>query len=463
MPSFSWQDIVARCPLITPQGRDTLRHLFEHVDAPRWNHLAGDRVGADELQAAQDYAAQLAVAAPASAQPSPSLLAWLAERLPQVPLWRRRIAVDADLARHWHDLPTSSRDDLANQAAACVPDDADLQQMIVYRTAGTTGHALLVPHAVSAVACYPVLLQQALAAWGVAAPGADDQTVCFLVGAQARTVTYPCTLAAWGGGGFAKLNLQPGEWPEPAARQRYFAAHAPQVLTGDPIAFAQMLRDGIEVRPQAMITTAVAMSAALRSRLQQTYGCPVIDWYSLTETGPLGYACPASQGVHLLPHDVYVETLTADGRPTAPGERGEITVSGGRNPFFPLLRYRTGDWGVLAQGRCACGSERPRLLELEGRAPVLLKAVDGAWVNPVDVSRTLREFPLVQHELTQRRDGALELRVRTVHAADVAEAALRTALTGLFGSQPLQIIRDEQLGDRTGKVLPYRSEWLLEE
>ncbi len=43
-----------------------------------------------------------------------------------------------------------------------------------------------------------------------------------------------------------------------------------------------------------------------------------------------------SRGKHdsLLAQDVYVEI---------PGERGEITLTGGRSPYLPLLRYRTSD------------------------------------------------------------------------------------------------------------------------
>ena len=78
-------------------------------------------------------------------------------------------------------------------------------------------------------------------------------------------------------------------------------------------------------------------------------------------------------------------------------------MTGGRNPFLPLLRYRTGDWGRLDDAPCACGDPMPRIVALEGRAPVLFRSAAGGSVNPVDVSGVLRAHPIVQHELVQQR------------------------------------------------------------
>src|SRR5262249_33204979 len=160
------------------------------------------------------------------------------------------------------------------------------------------------------------------------------------------------------------------EWPREGSQRRYFEAFAPRLLTGDAISFAEMLRMDLPARPAALVTTSVAMSPALKARLASAYEAPVIDWYSLVETGPIGYGCPKGNGFHVLPHDVHVEAVNPDGAPCAPGERGEIAVTGGRNPLFPLLRYRTGDFGRIAYDVCPCGDGMPRLLDLEGRAPV---------------------------------------------------------------------------------------------
>lgn len=427
-----------------------LRRLTEHPDAPRWNHAAGDRLDEEDRAAVGAFGEALeggrGVRAPG--EPPPVVLARLAPWLGD---------------RAWEELPTTSREDLVLRVEQLLPPDADLTRLIVYRTAGTTGHATLVPHHPRAAACYLPLVAHALARHGVRLAPTHDTVACINVGAQARTVTYPCLLSAWNGAGFAKINLRETEWPRPGSARRWLPDMAPALLTGDPISFAELARQDVPVRPAAMLTTAVALSEAVRARLAERFGCPVVDWYSLTETGPLAYRCVGGAGFHVLPHDVHVEVVGPDGRAVPPGERGEVTVSGGRNPYLPLRRYRTGDWARLAFEPCACGDPMPRLLELEGRAPVLFRAADGGLVNPVDLARVMREHPLVQHELEQRPDRSLRLRHRVLPGERLAADRLRAELAALLGPLPIELVEDPTLGERGEKVLPWKGLALLEE
>ena len=447
------EDLIATTPAITDAAAATLRALFRHDSAPRWYQGAGDRLTAADRERVCRFAAELASRrGPRSERPDAAVLAWARERVAATPLLRRLVG-ERDLAGRWQELPTTSREDLARSAERLVPDDADLDRMIVYRTAGSTGHALRVPSDPVAVNCYLPLIACALERWGVGLDLVPQRVSHFLVGHQCRTVSYPASFSYWNGAGFAKLNLHPDSWREAGDPQAYFDALAPQFLAGDPLSFAAMASRGLEARPHALLTTAVAMSPALKDLLQARYGCPVIDWYSLTETGPLAYACPAGHGYHWLPHDVHLETLDQRGRPT--GGIGEITVSGGRNPFLPLFRYRTGDWGRLDFSSCPCGDPMPRLFDLEGREPVHLEDVRGEPVNPVDVARVLREFPVLQHQLEQRGDRSVSLVLRPVPERILDRAALRDRLAQLFGAVPMTLREDAGLGE-SAKAIPYR-------
>lgn len=466
-----------RQPSIDAAGAAMLRQLVEHPDAPAWNHVAGDRLQADDLAWLDALRADLAQRTPTSAGPDARLLSWLADRLPQTPLLRERVAGIDDLDAGWATIPTSGRADLALRLEDLVPDDAPLDEMLVYSTAGTTGHPLRVPHHARGVAAYLALIEVALRRWGIELDLGPGVVGAMLLGAQRSTVTYPCVLAGWGNVGFAKINLDPDSWPRVGAAGRYLRAMAPRLLTGDPISFAELLRQDVvgpmpaRERPRALLSTAVAMSSTLRTKLRSELQIPVIDWYSLTETGPIAFACPASDddpvAMHLLGNDLYVEILGADGHPVPDGEVGEVVVSGGRNRYLPLLRYRTGDWAAMRRDRCGCGEPTARLVGLQGRQPVLFVSEAGTVVNPVDLARGLRPFAMLAHEVEQDACGEVRVRVRALPDQRLDLEGIGAALRALLGSAPggvaLDLREDPTLGSRGDKPQPWRSAMRLDD
>ncbi len=455
-----------RVPLLTTEGEKMIRALREDADAPRFNHAAGDRLRAEDLTFVESYRERLFdERTPRAPGPPPAhVLAPLAALRARVPFLRENIPAGFDLERDWERVPTTSRRDLALSPESFVPDGESLDRLIVYRTAGTTGHPIAVPHHPRGIGCYEPLLEYAISRHGGRAEFEAGQVAAFLVGAQIRTYTYATALSVWRGAGFAKLNIRSTDWPREGSQRRYFARFEPRLLTGDPVSFSEMMRLDLPARPMALISTSVEMSPVLKRSLSERYRAPVIDWYSLVETGPIGYFCPRGGAYHQLPLDLHVEVLQPDGTTAAPGERGEIAVSGGRNPFAPLIRYRTGDYGRIDHAPCPCGDPMPRILDLEGRAPILFRAADGTPVSTVDVSRLLREFPLLLHEFIQRADRRCELVMRALPGATPSLEAIRGALARLFGDLPLDLRFDDTLGDRTeGKTAPYRSELMVED
>jgi phenylacetate-CoA ligase len=271
---------------------------------------------------------------------------------------------------------------------------------------------------------------------------------------------YASVFAAWDEAGFARVNLHPAAWPSgPASARRFLGALAPGFLSGDPASFAELLRWDVELRPAALLSTALALSPALQAALSARYRCPVIDWYSTTETGPIACSRPGGPGLALLAPDLFVELVDGAGRPVPEGTRGEIAVTGGRNPYLPLLRYRTGDFARMALVPGPRGEPEPRLLDLEGRAAVLFRADDGSPVNPVDVGRALRHrFAVVQHEFVQRADRSCTARLRPAAGLPVDAEQVEAELRALFGpGTRLEVQIDPELG-AAGKPVPYRCE-----
>lgn len=462
-------DLREHTPLLRPSWAALMKRMREHPAAPYWNSHYGDRLTGEDLEKVQrfhDALYRLRSPAPYAEEKPPEHVVENMKRLiPLVPLFRKRVPGGLDMEREWRRVPFTVREDLARTPELLVPDDADISRLVIFATAGTTGHALRVPQHPSGACSYEPMLDLVFRKYGLVPRWNDGMTATVLVGAQAFTVTCATVMTSWQGAGFIKINLKESEWPSERAPHEYMDAMEPFFINGDPISLARMAEMGISYRPSAIVTTAVAMTDGLRKKLEDTYGCPVIDWYSSNETGPIGYSCRENSGFHILPHDIHVEIIGPQGEPVPQGEHGEITVTGGRNPFFPMLRYRTGDFGALDMTPCRCGDPMPRIVRFQGRVPVLFRGERGNTVNPVDISQVLKRFSYVQHRFSQAGDLSCRLVIKPVSMMELPDpVALRSALEKLLGAVPLEITFDPDLGNDSsgGKVMPFVSDFRLE-
>lgn len=450
-------DRLARNPLITPAGYRRLRTMLDHPAAPVWNYQVGDRLRSEDLEEVALFADRIRLENPCFLpEPQRPVLSWIESLRPTVPMFQSALPEGFNLQRDWGYIPTMVRADIALRLEELVPLDADLSRLIVYDTSGVTGHAIQVPHHPRAMAQYHPLLEYLLEQYGLQFEFSAAVTACLNVGCQVSTVTFATVFSVWNQAGFAKLNLHERVWDRQRAQQ-FFDDTAPLFLTGDPLGFTQMASWGIESRPAAMISTAVALAPALKQQLEGLYSCPVIDLYSTTETGPVAFSHPDGEGLLIFPPDLYVEIVDQEGFPVPAGEVGEICVTGGRNPFLPLLRYRTGDHARMLPDR----QGRPCLHDLQAREPVSFTGGDGLSISMIDVSRIIREWPLVQHEFIQRADLSCQLLIQPMPGYRIDAALLREKLRELFGETvQISVELDQGLGENRpgGKLVPFRRE-----
>ncbi len=430
-----------RFPLITDEGRKMLKRLREHPHAPRYTAQCGNRLTAEYLRRVHEYEAELN-AAP-KGWPQGGLPAWLpgfVERcFRDVPFYRRYGAQPANFG----DIPTIDRADLSREIRSFVPDSLPLDDLIIYATSGTTGHPLTIPSHPIVGACYTPLLKAALAIKGIELKSGRGQVGCVLVGYQKRAYTYPSVTPHQDEAGHLKLNLHPQDWRDPDDRARFLDDCNPELYTGDPLAFAELMRLPLKTRPRALISTAMMLTSGLRQQLEAHFSCPVLDVYSMNESGPIAVA---HDGVHvLLQHRLYVEILDSDGTPCPPGARGEVTLTGGLNFFLPLLRYRTNDYASLGWR-----DGQPVLIGLEGRPQMLYRGANGQAINNLDVTGALKHLALPQFTLHQAADGSLQMKVRR---SPVNVSQVRAALLALFG--PDQILAIEEVDSLGDKVTQY--------
>lgn len=423
-----------RVPLIKPEYLPLLERMLEHPHAPLWNTQCGDRLTATDVSWVNSFKKKLHHRESRGIEPPESILEWLKKVRPYSALFRERLTAGFS---SFSEITPMTREDMVMRLADIVPENANLDRLLVNPTSGTTGHPIQAPNHPRAIGCYNPMIMFALGAHGVVPPLHKDMVACILICAQQDTIMYATVKPMLNGAGFAKINLAPHCWKTPESPLIYLNQMKPYFLTGDPFSFSRLLREIPDYRPAALMSTSLGLSPQLRQRLEKNYECPVIDFYSLNETGPIAYSCPKEpQAFHLLPTDLHLEVIDQQGRALPEGEIGEITVTGGRNPYLPLLRYRTGDFGRLSYAPCPCGDPMPRILHMSSRELVIYYTPNGHEVNPIDVNRLMKPLPIIQHEFFQHEDLSCTLQLRLLYGTALPnEDQLREGFKRLFGPE----------------------------
>jgi phenylacetate-CoA ligase len=435
-----------RYPTLTDEGRRMLQLLREHPCAPIYRNESGNRLTAEDVDIVRAFDREVE-SAEVGWRPGelPGWLSDFVERcIAEVPFYR---AYGSPPGR-FEDLPTICRGDLGHDIAQFYPDTVPIERLINFRTSGTTGHPLLLASHPVVSAGYLAFHKRALRRFGLTLRHGRGQVGVVLVGYQRQCFTYVSVTPHMDESGFAKINLHPADWRDPDDRARYLDALAPEVFTGDPISFEVLASLSLTTKPVALISTSMTLLPGLRQRLEERFGCPVLDMYSMNEAGPIAVADAEAGGHVLLQHRLYVEILDEGGRPLPTGQRGEVTLTGGFNFCLPLLRYRTGDYASLRM----VGRE-PVLERLEGRPPVLFRTMSGELINNIEVTHALRRYAIPQFTLHQDHSGGLLLQLS---GAFGEVEAIRDSLLELFGiNQRLKIKPVEGFPD---KVAQYTSD-----
>ncbi|MCG8430481.1 MAG: AMP-binding protein [Candidatus Omnitrophica bacterium] len=150
---------------------------------------------------------------------------------------------------------------------------------------------------------------------------------------------------------------------------------------------------------------------ALTRDLERLWSAKAYSTYSSSEIISTFCECLRQKGGHLHPELAVVEIVNDAGTPLKPGAAGEIVVTPLGVTGMPLVRFRTGDIGVLDDTPCGCGRRSPRLGPVLGRKEQMLK-VKGTTVYPQAIYSALDEMPEVSdYFVTVASQGALSDRI----------------------------------------------------
>jgi phenylacetate-CoA ligase len=141
---------------------------------------------------------------------------------------------------------------------------------------------------------------------------------------------------------------------------------------------------------QVVFVTGEVLYPHQRELIAETLNAPVANGYGGLDSGFIAHECPQG-GMHVMADAVITEIVDSQGRPSPPGEAGEIVVTDLYSDEAPFLRYATGDVGALSSRSCPCGRALPLLERIEGRSNDSVVAPDGRIINALGLVYALRD------------------------------------------------------------------------
>ena len=154
------------------------------------------------------------------------------------------------------------------------------------------------------------------------------------------------------------------------------------------------------------LSSAISMSETLNDYTKQTikkyFGVPVYSRYSNLENGILAQQVPGSENKYLINTASYVVEIFKmnEDAPALAGELGRIVVTDLYNYAMPIIRYDTGDMGILSLHKNT--ADNSYLEVVEGRRLDLIYATDGTLVSSYIVYKNMWQYTeILQYQLVQ--------------------------------------------------------------
>lgn len=175
-------------------------------------------------------------------------------------------------------------------------------------------------------------------------------------------------------------------------------------------------------RVEVFITVSESLALEVRHGIERIFNSKVVSRYSDCECGILSQQCINEDEFHINKGSFYIELLQLDNdEPVVEGEVGRIVVTDLYNHAMPLIRYDTGDLGILSyQPRCKHGSKV--FTRVDGRRIDSVLSTSGDILSPYIINNTLWKYTeLKQYQFIQNSEKNYELKLNQVEGALVRE------------------------------------------
>lgn len=187
---------------------------------------------------------------------------------------------------------------------------------------------------------------------------------------------------------------------------------------------------------EMIFTMGEALPDGVRARAEQVFGIRPVLSYGNNENGFIAVSLPGEEGYIADLYNFYIEILKMDSdEPAEEGEPGRIVVTDLYNRAFPMIRYDTGDTGILERMPSGPGRVRERFTEIYGRRGSLIRNTKGEPLSIHVFMNNLLNFEgiLRQARCIQLTERSYLLQLNPEPGAEVDEDAVVASYRGYLG------------------------------
>jgi len=122
-----------------------------------------------------------------------------------------------------------------------------------------------------------------------------------------------------------------------------------------------------EMKLKGVIVTSEVLFESQRKKIEEVFGCPVINEYGASDGGLIAFECP-SGSMHIFEEAILINTTSS----------GNVLLTDLHNHAMPLINYELGDKVIIAKGgKCKCGRTLKLIERIEGRQGDFIQKSNG--------------------------------------------------------------------------------------
>jgi len=195
----------------------------------------------------------------------------------------------------------------------------------------------------------------------------------------------------------------------------------PEIIDGYPSALhivADHILHGKNVcgvrrlRPRAILVSAETVFPHQRETIEAAFQAKLYNQYASSDGAPFVSECDHGQ-LHVHVDSGLIEILDDNGRPTPPGQVGQMVVTSFTTHVVPMLRFEIGDAAVPSERStpCRCGLTFPVVEAIVGRSDDILCTPDRGLVGRMDTVFKSVPSTIIEAQIIQTSADTIVLRI----------------------------------------------------